>query len=437
MNPAQCRAYLRDLERFGIKLGLDNVSALLAALGNPHRAAPSVHVAGTNGKGSVCAMLAEVLARHGFKVGLYTSPHLVRVEERIRINGRTIGPVDFRRLAAVVKRTTERLIAKKKLDAPPTFFEVLTAVAFLYFRERGVDIEILETGMGGRFDATNVTLPLVSVITNVALDHQDHLGRTVGRIALEKAGIIKTGVPVVCGADDSAAWKVIRKRAAEMNAPLVRVFGQDGRFETGSAKERMLFSYRIGDKTFRFSPALRGEHQGRNAAIVIVTASVLSRVWRPLEDYKIIEGIAAARWDGRLELVATRPDVFLDGAHNETGAAAVRRFIEQTMSRPPVLVFAVMKDKAIGRMAGTLFPAAREVILTSIPYPRAARPDEVLRQARPFGAKTTIEPDLAKAIAAARARAGKIGTVLITGSLFLVGEAKKVLAGVFPRGEAA
>jgi dihydrofolate synthase/folylpolyglutamate synthase len=289
--------------------------------------------------------------------------------------------------------------------------------------------------MGGRFDATNVTLPLVSVITNVALDHQDHLGRTVGGIAFEKAGIIKTGVPVVCGADDPKAWKVIRKRAAEMKAPLVRVFGQGGRFETGSAKGRMLFSYRLGSKTVRFSPALRGEHQGRNAAIALVAASVLSRVWRPLEDDKIIRGIEAARWDGRLELVSTRPDVFLDGAHNETGAAAVRRFIEQTMPRPPVLVFAVMKDKAIGRMAGALFPAAREVILTSIPYPRAARPDEVLRRARSFGAKTTIEPDLAMAIAAAKTRAGKSGTVVITGSLFLVGEAKKVLAGVLSRGK--
>jgi dihydrofolate synthase/folylpolyglutamate synthase len=428
MNPAQCRAFFKDLERFGIKLGLDNISALLSAVGDPHRAVPAVHVAGTNGKGSVCAMLAEGLRRHGFKVGLYTSPHLVRVEERIRVNDRTIPPADFRRLAGIVKRAGERLAAQKTIEGRPTFFEVLTAIAFLYFREKGVDIEILETGMGGRFDATNVTTPLVSVITSVALDHQEHLGRTVGRIAFEKAGIIKPGIPVVSGAVDPAADDVIRKRAMELKAPFLGVFDKAGRFGARPAKRGMRFSYRIGGTAYSFSPGLRGEHQGRNAAIVLAAASVLIRVWRPLDMNRIVKGIETARWDGRLELVSTRPNVFLDGAHNESGAAALRRFVERTTRRPPVIVFAMMKDKAIGRVARTLFPVAGEVILTSIPYPRAARPEDVLRLARPFAGNAAVQPDLASAIEIAKARAGKTGTVLVTGSLFLVGEAKRVLA---------
>ena len=216
LTRAGCRAYLRDLQTFGIKLGLDSMRTVLDSFGNPHHAVPAVHVAGTNGKGSVCAMLAEILGGRGFKVGLYTSPHLVRVEERIRVGGRMIPERDFCRLAGTVKRRIERLLASGELEAHPTFFEVLTLIAFLYFRERGVDIAVLEVGMGGRFDATNVVTPLVSVLTSISRDHQEHLGRTVAEIAFEKAGIVKPGVP------PSAARKPRRPSGSSGSGPRKR-----------------------------------------------------------------------------------------------------------------------------------------------------------------------------------------------------------------------
>ena len=221
MTSSRCRAYLRDLQIFGIKLGLETMRIVLASFGDPHRAYPTVHVAGTNGKGSVCAMLAEILAASGLKAGLYTSPHLVRVEERIRVGGRMIPARDFLRLAGTVKARIDRLLASGELEAQPTFFEVLTLIAFLHFREAGVDIAVIETGMGGRFDATNVVLPLVSVITSISRDHQEHLGGTLARIAFEKAGIIKPGVPVVCGAESKTAARVIRVRWAYKSMPMM------------------------------------------------------------------------------------------------------------------------------------------------------------------------------------------------------------------------
>jgi len=426
MNLSQCRSYLQDLERFGIKLGLGNITAVLATFGRPQHSFPSLHVAGTNGKGSVCAMLVEILSRHDLKVGLYTSPHLVRVEERIRVGGEEISARDFCRLTAVIKSRIDHLLSRKKLDAQPTFFEVLTILAFLYFREKKVDIAVLETGMGGRFDATNVVRPLLSVITNISKDHQDHLGKRLRQIAFEKAGIIKPFVPVVCGAELGDAKRVIQERAAEEKATLFMAFDRESRLIAEKKKKRYLFRYRFGGEFFRFSPGLQGEHQGRNAAIAVAAATVLGRVWRPLEKRTIIEGIEQARWEGRLEPVSSNPGILLDGAHNESGAAALRKYIEDFCSKPPVIIFAMMKDKAIKRFSRILFPLAKKVVLTSIPYERAASPEEILRLARPFERKIILEPSLQKAVARALAEAGRGGTVLITGSLFLVGEAKKI-----------
>jgi dihydrofolate synthase/folylpolyglutamate synthase len=463
MTARECRDYLRNLERFGVKLGLDNIRTLLAALDDPQRAFPSVHVAGTNGKGSVCAMIATALSRNGLRVGLYTSPHLVRVEERIRVDGALIAPKDFRRVIAEIRECAERLRDDGRLEAPPTFFEVLTAAALLHFREREVDVGILEVGMGGRFDATNVVTPLVSVITNIALDHQEYLGKTIAAIAFEKAGIIKTGVPVVIGVEKGKALNVIRARAVEENAPLVKAFGAGARLENRRWAHKDRFAYRISipenvlaarssisehweggpvsggtaevpvsagrsrSEFFRFTPGLRGVHQGKNAAVALATLSVLSRIWRPLDRRSFVEGIERARWEGRLELVARKPRLYLDGAHNEAGAAALKRFIRRDLRPRPVLVFEMMKDKAIGRAVRLLFPEAKKVILTTIPFPRAAKPEEILAAAGPFRKKIVIEPSLRRALAAARRDAGQRGVVLVAGSLYLVGEAKKIL----------
>ncbi len=430
MNLVQCRSYIQDLQRFGIKLGLENVTNVLASFDHPQRSFPSVHIAGTNGKGSVCAMLAEILSLHGLRVGLYTSPHLVRVEERIRAGGEEISTRDFCRLTAVIKGRIDRLLARKKLEAHPTFFEVLTILALLYFREKKVDIAVLEVGMGGRFDATNVVTPLVSVITNISKDHQEYLGKKIGQIAFEKAGIIKPGVPVVCGAESKTALGVIRRHAGEKEAPLFLALDRENRLTGEKKKGCYIFEYSFGDEMFRFSPGLLGAHQGRNAAIAIAAASVLNWVWKPLEKKKIIRGIGQARWEGRLESVSRNPLILLDGAHNEAGAAALARYITDFCPEPPVIVLAIMKDKAVKRVSRILFPLGKKVILTSIPYPRAAPAEEVSRLARPFRDKIILEASLKKAVDIARAEAGRRGTVLITGSLFLVGEAKKMGIGV-------
>jgi len=451
LTPSRCRAYLRDLQRFGIKLGLDSMRTVLAAFGDPHRAYPSVHVAGTNGKGSVCAMLTGILAAGGRKVGLYTSPHLVRVEERIqvvcddqavfdgrvvrdvrddrvdRVDGRLISSRDFCRLAGTVKARIERLLARRELGAPPTFFEVLTLIAFLYFREREVDVAVLEVGMGGRFDATNVVTPLVSVITSVSRDHQEHLGPTLAAIAFEKAGIIKPGVPVVCGAEARDAVRVVRAQAAGKSAPLTMVFSRKRPLTREKTNvQGMAFRYEAEGTSLRLAPGLPGAHQGRNAAIAASAALVLGRVWRPISRSAIVRGVARACWEGRLETVARNPRVLLDGAHNEGGAAALQAYLEEL--RPPrlILVFTMMKDKAVGRVAGRLFPLADRIVLTTIPFARAAEPAEILRRARPFRDRILVEPSLPKAIALARAEAGRRGTVLITGSLFLVGAVKEL-----------
>jgi dihydrofolate synthase/folylpolyglutamate synthase len=426
MTSSRCRAYLRDLQTFGIKLGLDTMRTVLASFGDPHLAFQTVHVAGTNGKGSVCAMLAEIFAARGLKAGLYTSPHLVRVEERIRVDGRLIPARDFLRLAGTVKARIERLLARKELEAQPTFFEVLTLIAFLYFREQGVDVAVIETGMGGRFDATNVVTPLVSVITSVSRDHQEHLGATLAAITFEKAGIIKPGVPVVCGAESRIAARVVRARAAERGAPVTTVFSRARRFTVEKGKGRPAFRYEVEGTALRLAPGLLGAHQGRNAAIAASAALVLDRTWRPIPASAIVRGISRARWEGRLEPVSRRPLVLLDGAHNEAGAAALRAYLEELRPRRLVLVFTMMKDKAVGRVAGRLFPLARKIVLTTIPYARAAAPGDILRRARPYRDKIVVEPSLRKAVALARAEAGARGVVVITGSLFLVGAAKKL-----------
>jgi dihydrofolate synthase/folylpolyglutamate synthase len=425
MNYEQCQQYLQGILESGIKFGLDNVRTVLSALGQPHQNYPSVLVAGTNGKGSVCAMLAKILSLHGFRVGLYTSPHLVRVEERFRIGEEPISSRRFCRLLFFLKSKVEELIEVGKLPSTPTYFEMLTCLAFLHFETQNVDIAVLEVGMGGRLDATNVVTPLVSVITTVSRDHQEFLGRTLSRIAFEKAGIIKPRVPVVCGLSKGKAYNVIKKRAGELEAPFIGVFDEKGAFCMQKKQRGYCFSYRRGEKTFIYTPALRGEHQGRNAAVAIVTALELSRRWKKLGKKKILKGIRKARWDGRLEVVSRNPLVVLDGAHNEEGAGALGAYARNFLPQPRSLVFGIMKDKNIHKVADLLFPLAQTIFLTSSPYKRAATPESIKAQVPTRGRNVLLEPDLKRAIQKALEITPGRGSLLITGSLFLVGEVKK------------
>jgi dihydrofolate synthase/folylpolyglutamate synthase len=425
MTPSECRGYLDHLQRFGIKLGLGNIKALCAALGNPQDLFPSIHIAGTNGKGSVAAMLAGILRAHGFRTGLYTSPHLARIEERIRVDGKMIPARRFRERLTALKAAIDRAMAEGRLLYHPTYFEVVTALAFVEFAERRVDVAVLEVGMGGRFDATNVVRPLVSIITTIAKDHEKHLGATLDKIAFEKAGIIKPGVPVVCGARGATALRVIRRVARERGAPRTEVFGPGRTLESRKTHSGYKFVYRGERGSYAFAPGLAGRHQGDNAAMAIAAAEVLSRGWKPLDKAKILEVIRETRWEGRLETVRTRPLVLLDGAHNVEGATALAEHVKKIVGGRVVLVFAAMQDKDLRTMTRILFPVASTVVLTRVPSERSATPQELLAAAPPFKGPVFLESDTRRAVELALSLSGGRRPVVIAGSLFLIGEVKR------------
>ena len=429
MNSADCRQYLSRLEFFGIKLGLENIRALLESLGNPQKKYPGVLVAGTNGKGSVSAMLARVLTAHGYRVGLYTSPHLVRVEERIRLNGRMISPRAFCRHLTALKELIDKLLSDGRLPSHPTYFEVLTALALDYFERRKVDIAVLEVGMGGRFDATNAVDPVVSVITTISRDHEQHLGGSLGRIAFEKAGIIRPGVPVVCAVKRGTACSTIKKRARAAGSPFIEVFAAGRALSAKQTTRGYRFLYKSGDRSYAFSPALSGRHQGNNGAVAIAAAEILSKLWRPLDKEKIIDAVETTEWEGRLEVVCRKPLILLDGAHNEEGAGSLRQYLRDKIRRPVILIFAAMKDKNIRKMAELLFPLAEKIVLTKVSLERAATPEEILAKVKRHRGRIILEPDVGEALKIAfRESRGRV-PIIIAGSLFLVGEIKKLRLG--------
>jgi dihydrofolate synthase/folylpolyglutamate synthase len=427
MNHRECLEYLERIQNLGIKFGLDNVREVLSAFHNPHLKFPSVLVAGSNGKGSVCAMLSRILTLHGFRAGLFTSPHLVSVEERIRIGEALIPEGAFCRLLTRLREKIEELIEERKLLNPPTYFEHICCLAFLYFEQQQVDIALLEVGMGGRFDATNVVHPLASVITTISAEHQKFLGESLGQIASEKAGIIKPHIPVICGAVDKEALQAIRKRTEELEAPFQSIFDRKGVFSSKRTRIGHVFQFKMDGENYTYTSFLQGEHQGKNGAIAIATAQTLSQKWKPLDKDKIIEGVRTARWEGRLESICHRPLILLDGAHNEEGAVALRKYVEDFLTPPLVLVFAAMRDKKIEKIADILFPLFEKIILTRFPYFRAASPEELRRRARRHRRRLILEPDVGQAYRLARNTAGTEGTIVITGSLFLVGEIKKIV----------
>ncbi len=430
MNFQQCLNYLEEVQKLGVKFGLDNVRTVLESLHSPHLSYPSILVAGTNGKGSVCAVLTRILSLHGFRVGLFTSPHLVSVRERIRIGDTLIPKKDFSLRLTFLKDKIEALIETKILNHHPTYFELLTCLAFLSFKREKVDIAVLEVGMGGRFDATNIVMPLLSVICTISLEHQKTLGETSGQIAFEKSGIMRSGVPVVCGAEDLESLAVLQKRAEELGAPFSQVFEKKGSFQVCRIGKQSGFLLRTSKGETSFSPSLLGTHQGKNAAIAIVAAEHLSSIWKNLEKERIIQGVETTRWEGRLEPFSENPLVLLDGAHNEEGAQALKTYIQDSVSTPVILVFALMQDKKVEKIADLLFPLSERVILTRFPYFRAASPEEIQEKTRMYQDKVVLEPDVFKAVTRAVSEAKEKKTVVIAGSLFLVGEVKKL----FPDG---
>ncbi len=394
------------------KLGLERIRTVLDALGNPERACRFVHVAGTNGKGSTSAMIEAAMRASGDRTGLFTSPHLLEPTERIRIAGEPVSAGRFAAAFDQVHATAETLLAQGKIDLHPTYFETVTAMGFVLFREFGAGRVVLEVGLGGRLDATNVVTPELCVVTPVDFDHEQFLGSTIEAIAAEKAGILKSGVPAVFARQRPEAERVLVQQANRIGAP----------FQLVAARE--VDNIRIDARSSRFEIdgrevfcPLAGEHQCGNA---ITAAVALDCLGVPLE------GITSVRWPGRLEQVSARPEIFLDGAHNPAGARALAAYIQRFFAgRRLWIVYGSMRDKAVEEIAGTLFPLAAEVIVTAPKFGRALRP-EAIRQIWP-GANTRIAPDLKSALAVLREQARPDDAVFITGSLFLVGEARALL----------
>jgi dihydrofolate synthase / folylpolyglutamate synthase len=433
MNYSQSLDSLASLghELRGMKFSLSTIRTILESLGRPERRYATAIVAGTNGKGSTAAMLASVVERAGCRTGLYTSPHLLRVNERIRVNGDEISDDDFARCFTQVWDAADGLLAETKLAARPSFFEYLTASAFLHFASVPVDFAVLEVGMGGRLDATNVTEPRVAVLTNIALDHQQFLGSTIAAIAAEKAGVITAGRPVVSSVEHPEAREVIRSRAAELGAPLVET-AERARVTNLRAREgRYEFDLEMdGDFFPGLKAPLRGRFQVKNAVAAAAAAQQLARQGWKISAATIHEGLLRSRWPGRLEIVSERPLLVLDGAHNPAAAREIAAFArEEWAGRRLRLIYASMRDKAMGEISEMLFPLADKVYLTQPPQARAARPEEILAAAKRLPADVVLEPHPARALESAIAESEPQDVILAAGSLFLVGEIKKALLG--------
>jgi dihydrofolate synthase / folylpolyglutamate synthase len=426
------------------KFDLAHMRVLLKALENPEKKFPSVLIAGTNGKGSIAASLASILQASGRRTGLYTSPHLVRINERIRIGSRQIPDDKFALIHDLVERTAERLVEDGELPWHPSFFEMLTAMAFEHFATSKVDIAVLEVGMGGRLDATNVVDPRLSVISDIALDHQKFLGNSIAEIAHEKAGIIRPGgvivtLPQMPEANDVIGNTVLERDARVISAvpyvppvspasPQYFEASRETRPHTGSAGPISRYPLHVLGKEILVETPLVGRHQLRNVALAIAAAEELHKQGLPVTADSIERGIRETRWPGRFQVIAGSPEIVLDVAHNPAGAWALRSTLSSRYGdRRLIFVFGAMRDKAIGEIAEILFPLAERVIVTSADNPRSATAEEIREAAARTQSEIEARPDVASAVARARELAGADGIVVITGSIYIVGEAMRSL----------
>ena len=423
MNYTETLAYLDSLGKFGINLGMERIEDLLKELNNPEQKVRTIHVTGTNGKGSVTSMITNILLVSGLKVGKFTSPHLVRYNERIEVDGEEISDEDFALVVTAVRRAVESVMAKG--TDQPTQFEVLTAAAFLHFALQKLDYAVIEVGLGGLWDSTNVITPVVSVITNVSLDHTDRCGKTVEEIAMQKAGIIKDGVPVVTAAEGEALGP-IQAMSLFKQAPLY-IYGKafTGQ-EVTSSMEGQTFTLSAGDYHSNYEVKLPGAHQILNTAVAVVAAKLASKQDNRINELALHQGVALTKWPGRLERISQKPDVILDGAHNPAGAAVLRAALDKYYSGKKIcFIFGMMGDKDISQVITTLF--RKEDTIYTVRADEGARAAEPEALAEQIGSQAQAMHDLAAAYKTALAEVGEDGLVCVCGSLYLVGTFKKML----------
>jgi dihydrofolate synthase/folylpolyglutamate synthase len=413
--PRPAAAYLNSRIRLGMKFGLETMRALVSALGHPERAFTTVLVAGTNGKGSVVAYADSVLRASGLRVGRYTSPHLIRVHERIAVGGRPLSDRHLDDAVDDVRAAAEALEKAGALPAPPTFFEVLTAAAFVHFARQRVEVAVLEIGMGARLDATNVTEPCCSAVVTVDRDHEAYLGRTLAAIAREKAGVLRRGRVTVLGPMDTRARAAIEKAATRLGALVA-----DASRDTVVASRGALVDVVTPSGAYRGLRPLPGAHQRANLAVAVRLLEEARAAGMAVDMASLPRAVARTRWPGRLQRLPGRPPLIVDGAHNP---AAARALAADLRTRGPfVLVFAAMADKDIRAMGRTLFPLAKEVVLTQVRGARAASPAEIVRRVGAPAHGARAESSVRAALARARRLAGRDGLVVAAGSLYLAGE---------------
>ena len=443
MNYQQAWTFLNDLQFFKIKLGLDAMTTFLGRVGNPHRRLSCVHIGGTNGKGSVASTLLSILTAAGYRVGLYTSPHLSNVRERFRIGNDFISEEDFARLATEIHRVLN--------GEQITYFECTTTLAMLWFAKQQVDLALLEVGMGGRLDATNVIVPLVSVITNVSMDHEQYLGDTIADIAGEKAGIIKPGVPVVSGVDDDIATRVVAETCRRLGAPLY-LSGRDFRV---CRESKQPLAERAAAETWRWSGwngrdyrhlplAMKGGYQMTNAGLALAVIELLKAGGYRVDQQQVKTGLAAVSWPGRLEEFALVPKqapwlpeltaktrFLLDGAHNPAGVKALAGALAREFHYQKLfLIWGAMADKDIGQTLAAIAPLADHIIFTRPESERSAMPKELLALLPDqYRGLAEIRDDVEPALRRAVSLAGEDDLICVAGSLYLVGRARQILRG--------
>ena len=411
-------SWLFGLQKYGIKFGLSKTNNLLKAFGNPHHNQHYIHIAGTNGKGSVGAILESILIEAGLKVGFYTSPHLVSFTERFRINRELITKDQ----AASLIREIYEVTSQKE---PPTFFELTTAMTLIYFFRKDVDVSIIEVGMGGRLDATNVITPMVSVITNIGFEHRQFLGNTIIDIAREKGGIIKRGIDVVTAVSQTPVKRLLQALCDERSAPFWRV-GRNVHYRRLASG--LLGYYGLRDNYTNLTLGLKGRFQYRNAALCLLALEILKRKGITASEGDIRSGLADPLWPGRLEIVSSRPMIVLDGAHNIAAMRSLADSIKRDFDfKDLVLVVGIMADKEISPILREILPLANKTIFTRPAYYRASEPQRLLKVAEKLGWGGEVSVPLSAAIERARNLAGERDLILITGSLFTVGEAKSYL----------
>lgn len=407
------------------KFDLENITVLAEHLGRPDRAYPSVHIAGTNGKGSTAAFLESILRHAGFRTGLNTSPHLEKINERIRINGEEISDEAFAETLTRMQSCIEELLAAGKLRAHPTYFECVTAMAFAFFARERIEFGVFEVGLGGRLDATNILTPVVSIITRIDFDHENFLGHSLREIAAEKAGILKLAVPVVLAGQRPEVREVVLARAKELRCSVIDISAAY-HVEQESMEEsyvRACVTETASGESFEIAPSLPGRFQLQNAINALAAVRLLHARGFRISTESIADGIATAVWPGRLEKLQSNPDVYLDGAHNPSAARELSDFLEQNFRNRKIwLLYAALRDKAVDEIAGLLFPHAAEVLFTEPRTSRAISAAQLADVAGHHAAHFSIIPDAQQALDHVLAHAAPGDAIFITGSLYLVGQ---------------